>query len=247
MLQSPGEIEPRCLVARCPVSTHLFEEVTLANADETSTFVMQKRRDEHLTGRWLLAELLREWGLDISMLTVRRTKHRAPYLAYIHGVWKNTPLPSLSLGHSDGWAYVALVEHGWRIGIDAEACQRGIQANAFDLMSKGEELGRLIANPEHAIEMWVSKEAVQKVLGLGMHLNPRLIEIPIGVEECYISIEKSKIQLQKWIHEGAHIALALCPGVMPIHTAEDLLLEKTRLAMAQADWGVGCNTTRNNV
>jgi hypothetical protein len=30
-------------------------------------------------------------------------------------VWKNTPLPSISVGHSDGWAYVAAVEHGWRL------------------------------------------------------------------------------------------------------------------------------------
>ena len=143
LLHPPGQIEPECLVARCPIRTLSIEEVPLAHADEVSTFVMQKRRDEHLTGRCLLAEVLRQLGHDPSLLTVERTQHRAPYLAYIHGVWKNTPLPSISVGHSDGWAYVAAVEPGWRIGIDAEASDRGIQANAFDMMAKGEELGTM--------------------------------------------------------------------------------------------------------
>ena len=160
---------------------------------------------------------------------------------------RNTPLPSISVGHSDGWAYVAAVEPGWRIGIDAEASDRGIQANAFDMMAKGEELERLNANPDCAIEVWVSKEAIQKVLGLGMHLNPREIEIPIGVEKALISIEKSKIQLIKWIHLEAQIALAIAPGSMSVATAEDRLLEVTKVAMSEGDWGVGCNTARNNV
>jgi phosphopantetheinyl transferase len=247
LLHPPGKIEPECLVARCPIRTLSIEEVPLAHADEVSTFVMQKRRDEHLTGRWLLAEVLRQLGHDPSLLTVERTQHRAPYLAYIHGVWKNTPLPSISVGHSDGWAYVAAVGHGWRIGVDAEARDRGIQANAFDMMAKGEELERLNADPDCAIEMWVSKEAIQKALGLGMHLNPREIEIPIGVQKDIISIEKSKIQLIKWIHQEAQIALAITPGSISVVTAEDRLLEVTKVAMSEGDWGVGCNTVRNNV
>lgn len=208
---------------------------------------MQKRRDEHLTGRWLLAEVLHQLGHDPSLLTVERTRHRAPYLAYIHGVWKNTPLPSISVGHADGWAYVAAVEHGWRIGVDAEARDRGIQANAFDMMAKGKELERLNADPDCAIVLWVAKEAIQKALGLGMHLNPREIEIPIGVKEAIISIGKSKIQLIKWIHQEAQIALAITPGSISVVTAEDRLLEVTRVAMSEGDWGVGCNTARNNV
>ncbi|RJU98673.1 MAG: hypothetical protein DWC04_02680 [Candidatus Poseidoniales archaeon] len=246
-LHPPGQIEPECLVARCSIRRFSIEEVPLAHADEVSTFVMQKRRDEHLTGRWLLAKVLHQLGHDPSLLSVERTQHRAPYLAYIHGVWKNTPLPSISVGHSDGWAYVAVVEHGWRIGVDAEASERGIQANAFDMMAKGEELARLNAHPDCAIEMWVSKEAVQKALGLGMHLNPREIEIPIGVEKSYFSIGKSKIQLIKWIHHEAQIALALTPGSLSVATAEDRLLDATKVAMSKGDWDVGCNTARNNV
>jgi phosphopantetheinyl transferase len=95
--------------------------------------------------------------------------------------------------------------------------------------------------------MWVSKEAIQKALGLGMHLNPREIEIPIGMQKDIISIEKSKIQLIKWIHQEAQIALAITPGSISVVTAEDRLLEVTKVAMSEGDWGVGCNTARNNV
>lgn len=243
----PGEAEPRSLLARVRVRSHEVEDVGLANPDEVSTFAIQKRTDEHLSGRWLLHECLVKWGCDPSLLMVERTEHRAPYLTYISGVWKNTPLPSLSICHSDGWAYVALVEAGWRVGIDAEAKDRGIQLNAFDMMAKGEELEHLNHHPTDAIEAWVAKEAIQKVLGLGMHLNPRDIQIPIGVNDSIISIEKSKIQLKKWTHKEAKIALALAPGSHSRVTAEDSLLEATRAAMAEGEWGVGCNTMRNNV
>ena len=246
VLHPPGADEPRRLVLRCRVGTHDVQDVTLAHADEVATFAIQKRTDEHLSGRLLLEQALRQWGFDASVISVERTEHRAPYLTYIPGVWKNTSLPSISLGHSDGWAYVALVQHGWQIGVDAESKERGIQKNAFDMMAKGEELNHLNTHPELAIEAWVGKEAVQKSLGLGMHLNPRFIEIPIGVGMMNISIEDSKIQLEKWIHEGAFIALALTPGLRGTATAEDALLQATQEAMIEGDWGVGCKTTRSN-
>lgn len=246
-LHPPGDEVARCLVLRCPVMAHDLEDVSMAWPEEVATFAVQKRRSEHLSGRWLLHEALGLWGIDASLVAVERTEHRAPYLAYIAGVWKNTPLPSISLCHSNGWAYVALVEHGWCVGLDAESKDRGIQSNAFDMMAKGGELDSLIQHPEHAIEAWVAKESVQKALGLGMHLNPRLIEIPIGVQECIITIEKSKIQLKKWIHSEAFVACAFTKGSLALPTAEDALLDATRIAMADGGWGVGCNTTRNSV
>ena len=57
-------------------------------------------------------------------------------LEFIHGIWRNEPLPSISIGHGNGWAYVALIEPGWTIGIDAEPSARGIADNALDLMAK---------------------------------------------------------------------------------------------------------------
>ena len=246
VLHPPGVEQPRMLIVRTRVHARSIEEVHLANADEVATFATKKRHEEHLSGRWLLQCALENWGIDSVDLLVSRTEQRAPYLHYIPGLWKNTPLPSLSIGHASGWAYVALIEHGWRIGIDAESSARGLQPNAFDLMAKGDELQSLRQCPERAIEVWVGKEAVQKTLGMGMHLNPREIVIPIGVTKTIILIEKSKIQLINWEYKGARIAVAFHQGSLDITTPEDRLLEATKSAMQDGDWGVGCKTTRGN-
>jgi len=94
--------------------------------------------------------------------------------------------------------------------------------------------------------LWTGKEAVQKAMGLGMHLNPRDIQIPIDNNRSQISIEKSKIQLDYWRDEGYHFSHASRPKPVPERTPEDVLLDQTKAAMnANPDWGVGCNTQRN--
>ena len=224
-----------------------MEEVPLAQASEVERFVTQKRRDEHLTGRWLLGQGLRAWGVDdLTVVEVLRNERRAPSLAYIQGVWKRTPLPNISIAHSDGMAFVALVEPDRAVGFDAEPLGRQLAENAYDMMAKGAELDALRSTPQHVFQAWTGKEAVQKCLGHGMHLNPRNIQIPIGKESVYISIENSKIELDYWHENGYHCSLAMRPADVPVLTPEDVLLEATRSAMeAEPDWGVGCKTTRS--
>ena len=239
----PHPLPVRVMCFRCPVEPRNIGHVTLASVDEVATFAIDKRRNEHLSGRWLLAKALTLWGLEPSMLEVRRTEHRAPTLAYLPGLWVNTALPSISIGHSEGWAYVAVIEHGWSVGIDAESAGRGIAANAFDMMAKGDELEWLNNHPEHAIRLWTSKESVQKAMQLGMHLNPREIVIPIEDSVVNISIDNSKIQLQNWIINLTNISLAWRHESVSLRTAEDDLLDATREAMKEQEWGVGCKTT----
>ncbi|MEZ7988602.1 MAG: 4'-phosphopantetheinyl transferase superfamily protein [Candidatus Poseidoniaceae archaeon] len=242
----PHQLPVRSLCFRCPVEPREFDQVTLASGDEVATFAVDKRRDEHLSGRWLLAQALNQWGLDPTQIEVRRTELRAPVLAHLPGLWVNTPLPSVSIGHAGGWAYVALVEPGWSIGIDAELSDRGIASNAFDMMAKGDELLWLQKNPEQAIYLWTSKESVQKAMQMGMHLNPRNIEIPIGVGVLNISIENSKIQLQNWVFSGCQVALAWRQGSVEFRTPEDDLLDATKKAMSEQEWSIGCKTSRGN-
>lgn len=236
------------LVLSAPLNHHAPGDVPLADANEVATFVTQKRMDEHLSGRWLLGLALHRWGIDdLSCLEVHRTEHRAPYLNYIQGVWKRTPLPHVSIAHSHGRVFVALSPPSHRVGIDAEPLTRTLASNAYDMMAKGRELAALQEHPASAMVSWTAKEAVQKSLGLGMHLNPREIEIPIGLEECEISIGNSKIQLVYWVENDYHLSLAMTPSTPSEATPEDVLLEATRRAMAaQPDWGVGCKTQRNN-
>ncbi len=224
------------------------QDVPLALPAEVATFATDKRRAEHLSGRWLLGQALKRWGVDdLSVLEVVRDEHRAPSLAYIHGVWKRTPLPNISIAHSEGTVFVALTNERWSVGFDAEPLERTLAENAYDMMAKGEELERLRASPSHVFQAWTGKEAVQKCLGLGMHLNPRHIQIPIGFDSSEISIENSKIQLDYWHELGYHCSLATGPAKAVTPTPEDRLLEATRSAMeADPDWGVGCKTTRKN-
>ena len=221
-------------------------EVPLALPAEVNTFLTDKRRNEHLSGRWLLGVALKRWGVgDLSVIEVERTEHRAPFLSYVQGVWKRTPLPSISIAHSHGRVVVALAASSQSIGIDFEPVERSLAPNAFDMMAKDDELRRLRTQPEAAMRLWTGKEAVQKSLGLGMHLNPRDIGIPIDEDKSNILIGKSKIQLDYWIENGYHISLASTPAKPSEPTPEEVLLEQTRVAMnASDDWGVGCKTQR---
>ena len=224
-----------------------LDMVPLANPNEVATFVTEKRRREHLSGRYLLGLALKQWGCgDLSYLEIQRDEFRAPRLAYIQGVWQRTPLPSVSIGHSGGHAFVALAPAEVRIGIDGELLERRLATNAFDLMAKGDELAELKSLPQHAMRMWVKKEAVQKAMGLGMHLNPRDIQLSIESDNQIFSIENSKIQLDYYEYNGYRIAVATTAQEHRPMNAEESLLEETKVAMEDnPDWGVGCKTNRN--
>ena len=162
MREIPSPEGPRMLILRCSLSKKksIFAE-DLGRASE-------KRIIDHSSGRWLLEQALLSWGInDISQIEVRRDDNRAPYLSWIPGCWRNEPLPNISIAHCESAALVALIESSYWVGIDAELANRGIAENAFDMMAKDEELILLRNNPHLAIDMWTSKEAIQKAHHLG--------------------------------------------------------------------------------
>ena len=113
---------PRCLVATCAIGERDPTSLQFIDWDEIKTFKTEKRQNEHLSARWLLEEALSVWGdIDCTQLMISRTDERAPYLQAIQGLWIQPKLPSLSISHSEHLACVALIEHGWTVGIDAEA------------------------------------------------------------------------------------------------------------------------------
>ena len=242
------EHNARLLVATCRIRPIDPTTLTLIDWDEIRTFRTDKRKHEHLSARWLLEQALSEWGLkDLTALMISRTEERAPYLNVIHGMWIQYSLPSISISHSDGLACVALIDEGWTVGLDAEPLNRPPKPAVFDMMAKGEELERLNEGKIDPLLAWTGKEAIQKALRMGMHFNPREIEIPIGDLETEISIGNSKIQLRNFLHPTHKITLAYGKDSAPIRSPEEALLEATRDAMdSGASWGVGCSTTRNN-
>jgi len=242
-----GNDSPRLLCMMMPIEHLKLSDVLLANNDEVAKFVTEKRHMEHLAGRYLLQLSLAKWGVDSSLIEVRRNEFRAPSIAYLPGTWKRTPLPSISIGHSSGYAFVALVESGWTVGIDAEPENLVISKGVVDMMAKGDELSYLYNNPNQAVRLWTSKESIQKSARLGMNLNPRNIRIPIGETKSKLSIENSIFQLENLISEGFFISISYCLGEGYDSIPEDKLLEQTQRAMSKGeDWSVGCKTTRSN-
>ncbi len=225
MQEMPSPEGPRMLLLRCSLGKRqsIFTE-DLGRASE-------KRIIDHTSGRWLLEQALIRWGIsDLSQIEVCRDENRAPYLSWIPGCWRNDPLPSISIAHCQNAAVVALMESSYWLGIDAELANRGIAENAFDMMAKGEELAHLRENPQLAIEMWTTKEAIQKAHHLGMNLNPRDIKT-----------SKPDMELHLFIDDDLQIALAWRKaGEMP-RKAEDELLNETRKAIESGqDFTVGC-------
>lgn len=172
------------LVRTAPVRSWAHAPLPLlTSVDEVTLMRTSKRRDEHLTSRSLLSEALRQWGMttsDLMSLEIRRDPHRAPYLAWIQGTFRRTDLPSISIGHGAGQAIVAVCGGDRWIGIDSEPKDRAIDRAAYDLFARGDELDILSDAPERAMLHWVAKEAVQKAMRLGMHLDPR--SIPFGAD-----------------------------------------------------------------
>ena len=242
-----GSDSPRLLCMMMPIEHLELSDVLLANHDEVAKFITEKRHMEHLAGRYLLQLALAKWGVDSSFIEVRRNEFRAPSIAYLPGTWKRTPLPSISIGHSSGYAFVALVESGWTVGIDAEPEGLVISKEVFDMMAKGEELTYLNNNPNQAVRLWTSKESIQKSARLGMNLNPRNIRIPVGEIKSNLSIGNSIFQLENLTFKGYFISISYCLGEGYDSISEDKLLEQTQLAMSEAeDWSIGCKTTRSN-
>ena len=239
---------PRCLVATCAIGERNPTSLQFIDWDEIKTFKTEKRRNEHFSARWLLEEALNQWGdLDCSQLMISRTDERAPYLQAIQGLWIQPMLPSLSISHSEQLACVALIEHGWTIGIDAEPLARPPKPAVYDMMAKGEELGHLRSGELDALWAWTAKEAVQKAARLGMHLNPRDIVVSNANNRNKIRIENSIFQLENLPNDGYQITLAWGLDSQPIRTPEDDVLDATRTAMNSGeDWTVGCSTVRNN-
>ena len=82
---------PRMLLARSRITdcaSQLAEEIPRATT---------KRLAEHNSGRLLLERCLEHWGIPVDLIEVLRTEERAPYLSWLNGVWKNEPLPDISI------------------------------------------------------------------------------------------------------------------------------------------------------
>ena len=105
-----------------------------------------------------------------------------------------------------------------------------MQTNAFDMMAKGKELEMLYTYPEKALEIWTKKEAILKAKKLGMHMNPREIDL-----------NDLDLELVTFTKDDILVSIAWQPVKEVSKNPEDVLIEEIHLKMLEnPGFKVGC-------
>ena len=172
-----------------------ISDVPLTVLQEVATFKVAKRAEEHASGRWLVAHLLRLWGIEPDGLEVVRDDYRKPMFA-------DGALPSFSISHSGGIVAALIAPPSSNVGIDCEPRTERKQ-NLAPFLTAGEERAALeelwLTNPQEASvltnRLWVVKEAVLKAVGKGMGIPPQSLTV---IGSTHVECEGESIQFIDW-------------------------------------------------
>jgi 4'-phosphopantetheinyl transferase len=144
----------------------------------------ERRRAEWLLGRWTAKQLITAsrpelTGLPLNKISILNSPSGVPYAC----VDKDTELPgSLSISHRDGLAACAWSnEAAEPVGIDLDLVEHRDESFLSDYFTAGEQVFTRVL-PEHLRDLWITlawsaKEAVLKVLGVGLRMDTRRVEI----------------------------------------------------------------------
>jgi 4'-phosphopantetheinyl transferase len=134
-----------------------------------------KRRHDWLLGRWTAKHLVQAvigQGHALDTLIIMNGADGAPYLP-------EYPQFDLSISHSHGFAFCALVTDG-RVGADIECVTPRSRAFIEDYFTPAEVAAVDGAPPERqnlmATAIWSAKEAALKALRLGLRVDTRAVE-----------------------------------------------------------------------
>jgi 4'-phosphopantetheinyl transferase len=123
------------------------------------------------------------------------------------------PEVSVSLAHSGGMTLVAIGE-GCRIGIDLEIAQeRGIAALSRHALTSAEQEELKLRKTqwlETLLSYWTRKEALLKAVGVGLAVEPSLIELPPPGETHVLALPAELGRPENWsvreIEVDGHVA-----------------------------------------
>lgn len=162
-----------------------------------------KRRRDRLAGRVAakraLAEHFRDalgWDADPRALVLSNDEAGRPVLRLPRG----TPggAPSFSIAHAAWGGVCAVAAEGGRVGCDLESVvPRPREVLAF--VAAPDELGGVApSDPETQTRLWTGKEAVLKLLGLGLDADARMVEVRAGGAE----VSLGGLPAARWIELG---------------------------------------------
>ncbi|AWV89505.1 type I polyketide synthase [Bradymonas sediminis] len=175
---------------------------------EYERFRSDTRKAEWLAARVAAKDLIHchlrnFYGLSTPLgdVTIAKDAQGAPFIE-LRGdsqqQMASTPLPSLTITHSNGVAIAAIAAPGpsGRAGVDLEAIEARVEAFADDYFSAAERALKFPesihledSDPESALlsTLWSIKEAVSKALGAGLHLTTSEIQVSgLRVEDGFI-------------------------------------------------------------
>ncbi len=133
-------------------------------------FAVEKRAQEWLAGRYAVKQLASEFfNLPFKKMQVKNAKNGMPVLQADGGNHL-----TISISHRGDYAVAAISLTGDLIGIDVEKIEPRPQRWVEQYFNKEE----LIANDDgYLTELWAKKEAVLKLLGVGLTIPTTQIKI----------------------------------------------------------------------
>lgn len=139
-----------------------------------------KRRRDRIAGRLAAKRALREhfraehgWDANPRELVLGNDDAGRPSLLLPRGA---PAAPSFSISHSSAGGVCAVGAEGRRVGCDLEEVVLRPRAVLTFAASADELTPALLADPLAQARLWTGKEAVLKLLGLGLDADPRMVE-----------------------------------------------------------------------
>lgn len=196
-----------------------------AELAEFETLSAPKRRRDRLAGRVAAKRALAAhfeaelgWTPDPRELPLSNDEAGRPALRLPPGA--PAEAPSFSISHSAWGGVCAVAAPGARVGCDLETVvARPREVLAF-VASPDELAGGAPLDPDAQARLWTGKEAVLKLLGLGLDADARMVEVRAGGEvrlggvpaERWAALGRPRITVDFTRRDGSLAAVARTGG-----------------------------------
>lgn len=160
----------RYLIIKTQNIPNAEEFLTGQELQQYNHFAVEKRAQEWLAGRYAVKELASEFfNLPFKKMQIKNAKNGAPVLQADGGNHL-----TISISHRGYYAAAAISLTGDLIGVDVEKIEPRPQGWTEQYFTK-EEL--IASDDSYLTELWAKKEAVLKLLGLGLTVPTTQIRI----------------------------------------------------------------------